>query len=142
MNETAILTLLDNEQEVLKVTLDKLMVRSCEFTCSLDQTCLLREQGGNSGRFRKFDVRLRVNPSSGPSPQYVDAKGQVTSLRRNSQDSFGVIVSFESCSNEGYRLIGDHLSNANRAEESVTPVEANEQDSKVIELDSVKANYA
>lgn len=139
MKTEAILTLLIDQQEIFKVTTDKLFVRSCEFTCNKEATTLLREQGQPNGRFKKFQVCLAVHPLTGPCPQYVEANGQVTSLRRHSQDCFAVIVSFEATSQEGYRLIAEHLSEAGEESDSVSEPSKR---SVVTDINAVKANTA
>jgi hypothetical protein len=139
MKNKAILTLLVDQQEIFKVTTDKLFVRSCEFTCNKEETTLLREQGKPNGRFKKFQLRLAVHPLTGPCPQYVEGNGQVTSLRRHSQDCFAVIVSFEPTLQEGYRLIAEHLSQA--AEEPASDCDSSER-SAVTDINAIKANTA
>lgn len=143
MKKKAILTLILDQQEILKAAADKLFLRSCEFTCNYDDTALLREQGQPNGRFRKFAVRIAVNPLQGPCPQYVEANGQVTSLRRHSQDSYAVIVSFELAESEDYRLISQHLSDGDTqtASMSVPDYDADSAlGSVVIDIGAIKAN--
>lgn len=117
MKNQAILTLLIDKQEVLKLIPEKLTPRGCEFGCTNDQLGLLREEGVHKGRYRSFQVRLGLFPHSGLGPQYIVVDGQVTSLRRCSQDSFKVILSFASVPQDGYRLIAEHL-----ADSVVTPI--------------------
>ncbi len=110
MKNQAILTLLIDQQEVLKVAPDKLSPRGCEFECSNDELVLLREQGEHKGRYRTFKIRLGLFPHSGPCPQYIIVSGQVTSLRRCSQQVFRVFLSFHDVPQNGYRLIAEHIS--------------------------------
>ena len=117
MKNEAILTLLIDKQEVLKLIPEKLTPRGCEFGCTSDQLGLLREDGEHKGRYRTFQVRLGLFPHTGPAPQYIVVEGQVTSLRRCSQDSFRVIISFSGVPQNGYRLIAEHLSDS-----VVTPI--------------------
>lgn len=117
MKNQAILTLLIEKQEVLKLIPEKLSPRGCEFECNNDQLGLLREDGEHQGRYRSFQVRLGLFPHSGPNPQYIVVKGQVISLRRCSQGTFKVIISFSEVPQNGYRLIAEHLSDS-----VVTPI--------------------
>lgn len=121
MKNQAILTLLIDQQEVLKVAPDKLSPRGCEFECNNEQLVLLREQGEHEGRYRTFQIRLGLFPHSGPCPQYIIVSGQVTSLRRCSQQTFRVFVSFHDVPLNGYRLIAEHISDA-----VVTPISLQE----------------
>lgn len=117
MKKQAILTLLVDQKEILKVAPDKLSPRGCEFECSNDELVLLREQGEHEGRYRAFNIRLGLFPHSGPCPQYIALLGQVTSLRRCSEQVFRVFLSFNDVPQNGYRLIAEHI-----AEPLVKPV--------------------
>lgn len=117
MKNEAILTLLIDKQEVLKLIPEKLTPRGCEFGCTNDQLGMLREEGEHRGRYRTFQVRLGLFPHSGPGPQYIVVDGQVISLRRCSQDSFRVALSFSGVPQDAYRLIAEHLSDS-----VVTPI--------------------
>ncbi len=119
MKNQAILTLLIDKKEILKVAADKLSPRGCEFLCSEQQVELFRDQNDNSGRYNTFQVRLGLFPHSGPCPQYVTANGQISSVRRSAQNCFKVNLNFDSVCQDGYRLIAEHLSDS-----VVTPINA------------------
>jgi hypothetical protein len=114
MKNQAILTLLIDKQEVLKVGPDRLSPRGCEFVCSEQQIALFREEDSvlSQGRYANFNIRLGLFPHSGPRPQYVTAIGKITSVRRSAQDCHRVILQFEQVSSDGYRLIAEHLSDS------------------------------
>jgi hypothetical protein len=114
MNNQAILTLLVDKQEVLKVGADCLSPRGCEFICSESQVALFRDEDVSSsqGKYAGFHVRLGLFPHSGPRPQYVTATGQITSVRRSAQDCFRVLIQFDQVSQDGYRLIAEHLTDS------------------------------
>ena len=117
MKNQAILTLLIEKKEILKVAADKLSPRGCEFICSQEQVELFRDQDDNFGRYNNFQIRLGLFPHTGPCPQYVTANGQITSVRRSAQDCFRILLTFDSVSQDGYRLIAEHLSDS-----VVTPI--------------------
>lgn len=117
MKNQAILTLLIDKKEILKVAADKLSPRGCEFICSEEQVELFRDQDDNFGRYNNFQIRLGLFPHSGPCPQYVTANGQITSVRRSAQDCFRILLTFDSVCQDGYRLIAEHLSDS-----VVTPI--------------------
>lgn len=112
MKNQAILTLIVNKEEVLKVAPDRLSPRGCEFICSEKQIALFRDEDCSlsQGRYANFQIRLGLFPHSGPRPQYVTAIGQITSVRRSAQDCHRVILQFDQVSEGGYRLIAEHLS--------------------------------
>ena len=114
MKNQAILTLLVDKQEVLKVGPGHLSPRGCEFICSEQQVDLFRDEneGQNPGRYSNFQIRLGLFPHSGPRPQYLTALGKVTSVRRSAQDCYCIILQFEDVSPDGYRLIAEHLSDS------------------------------
>ncbi|MEH6448899.1 MAG: hypothetical protein V7765_09530 [Oleispira sp.] len=114
MKNQAILTLLVDKQDVLKVGPDRLSPRGCEFVCSEKQVALFRDEGSslNQSRYANFQIRLGLFPHSGPRPQYVTAVGQITSVRRSAQDCYRIMLQFEQVSPDGYRLIAEHLSDS------------------------------
>lgn len=109
MANQAILTLLKNKEDLLKIATDRLSPRGCEFVCSDEQVILFREDESGSGRFESFSIRLALYPHTGPRPQYVYACGQITSVRRCAQNRHRVILHFEDMNQEGYSLIAEHL---------------------------------
>lgn len=111
MKNQAILTLLVNKQEVLKVGPDRLSPRGCEFICNDSQVELFHDKDSrlNQGKYASFQIRLGLFPHSGPRPQYVTAIGQIVSVRRSSQDCQRVILQFDQVGADGYRLIAEHL---------------------------------
>jgi hypothetical protein len=119
MKNQAILTLLVDKKEVLKVAPDRLSPRGCEFICSEEQVKLFRDQDDHQGRYNCFQIRLGLFPHTGPCPQYITANGQITSVRRSAQNSFHIILNFDSVSQDGYRLIAEHLSDS-----VVTPIQS------------------
>lgn len=118
MKNQAILTLLIDKKEVLKIAPDRLSPRGCEFICNQEQVELFRDTEGHQGRYNSFQIRLGLFPHSGPCPQYITANGQITSVRRSAQNCFHIILNFESVSQDGYRLIAEHLSDS-----VVTPIQ-------------------
>lgn len=114
MKNQAILTLLIDKQEILKVGPDHLSPRGCEFICNEKQVALFRDEdcNVNQGKYASFRIRLGLFPHSGPRPQYVTALGQITSVRRSAQDCHRVILQFDQVSADGYRLIAEHLSDS------------------------------
>jgi hypothetical protein len=114
MKNQAILTLLVDKQEVLKVGPAHLSPRGCEFICNEKQVELFRDEdeGKHPGRYSSFQIRLGLFPHSGPTPQYVTALGQITSMRRSAQDCYCIALQFEEVSSDGYRLIAEHLSDS------------------------------
>jgi hypothetical protein len=59
MKNQAILTLLVNKQEILKVGPDRLSPRGCEFICDESQVALFRDKDSsvNQGRYASFQIR-------------------------------------------------------------------------------------
>lgn len=112
MKNQAILTLLIDKQEVLKVAADKLSPRGCEFICNQEQVALFRDNDESQGRFNDFQIRLGLFPHSGPCPQYITANGQIASIRRSAQSCYRIILNFEKVGQDGYRLIAEHLSDS------------------------------
>ena len=114
MKNQAILTLLVDKQEILRVGADRLSPRGCEFICSENQLALFRDESVDScqGRYAHFQVRLALFPPSGPRPQYLMAMGKITSVRRSAQNSFLILIQFDQVSQDGYRLIAEHLSDS------------------------------
>lgn len=112
MKNQAILTLLADKQELLKIAPESLTARGCEFTCNDQQVDVFRDEQGVLGKSCCFNVRLGLFPHSGPCPQYVTAVGDIVSVRRCAQNSFRVSVNFQQVSQDGYRLIAEHLSDA------------------------------
>ena len=127
MKNQAILTLLVDKKEVLRVGPGHLSPRGCEFICSEKQVELFRDEddGQNPGRYASFQIRLGLFPHTGPRPQYVTARGQITSVRRSAQDCYCIILQFDQVGPDGYRLIAEHLS-----------------DSVVTQIDSVQSKSA
>ncbi|MGK0247740.1 MAG: hypothetical protein ACI910_000467 [Oleispira sp.] len=113
MKNQAILTLLADKQEVLKVGPCLLSPRGCEFICTEEQIDLFRmkSDGKTPDRYAGFQVSLGLFPHSGPMPQYLAAQGHVTSVRRSAQDCYCIILQFDEVSPDGYRLMAEHLSN-------------------------------
>jgi len=112
MKNQAILTLLVDKQEILKVAADKLSPRSCEFICNQEQVELFRDDEEGLGRYSSFQIRLRLFPHSGPCPQYITADGLIVSVRRSAQGCYRVILNFDKVGQDGYRLIAEHLSDS------------------------------
>jgi hypothetical protein len=114
MKNEAVLMLLVDQQEVLKVVPCHLSPRGCEFICNEGQVDMFRSKGDSQqcGRYSSFQIRLGLFPHSGPMPQYMSALGQVTSVRRSSQDCYSIILQFDEVSPDGYRLIAEHLSDS------------------------------
>jgi hypothetical protein len=112
MKNQAILTLLSDKQELLKLVPEKLSARGCEFTCSEQQVEVFRDSSGMFNCSLKFQVRLGLFPHSGPLPQYVVAAGEVVSVRRCAQSRYRVSLNFQQVGQDGYRLIAEHLSDA------------------------------
>jgi hypothetical protein len=114
MNNQAILTLLVDQQEILKVCPCHLSPRGCEFICSEEQIDLFhrKSNGKTPDCYEGFKIRLGLFPHSGPWPQYVSARGQVTSVRRSAQDCYCITLQFDNVSSDGYRLMAEHLSNS------------------------------
>lgn len=110
MTTQAVLTLLKLDQDVLRVAVDSLSPRGCEFLCNDEQLALFRQDDANTGKYESFTIKLSIYPHSGPRPQFVTAEGQITSVRRCTQDSFRVIIQFQGMQQDGYRLIAEHLS--------------------------------
>lgn len=112
MKNQAILTLLADKQELLKLVPEKLSARGCEFTCNEQQVDTFRDADGVLSCSLKFQVRLGLFPHSGPLPQYVVARGEVVSVRRCAQSRYRISLNFKQVSQDGYRLIAEHLSDA------------------------------
>ena len=114
MKNQAILTLLIDKKEVLKVTPSQLSPRGCEFECTEKEVTLFRNKVDHltQGRYANFSIRLGLFPHSGPVPQYMTAEGLVTSIRRNAQDCYCIALEFEHVASGGYRLIAEHLSDS------------------------------
>jgi hypothetical protein len=114
MKNEAVLMLLVDQQEALKVSPCHLSPRGCEFICNERQIGMFRSKGDGqqSGRYSSFQIRLGLFPHSGPMPQYMSALGQVTSVRRSSQDCYSIILQFDEVSPDGYRLLAEHLSDS------------------------------
>jgi hypothetical protein len=110
MKNQAILTLLANKQEVLKLAPEKLSARGCEFTCNEQQADAFRDEAGALSCSLEFQIRLGLFPHSGPRPQYVVATGEVVSVRRCAQSRYRVSMNFKLVGQDGYRLIAEHLS--------------------------------
>lgn len=109
MTTQAVLTLLKDEQDILKVGAGSLSPRGCEFVCNEEQISLFRVDANQTGRYQSFRIKLALYPHSGPRPQYVGAEGQITSIRRCAQDCFTVSLQFQGMEQDGYRLIAEHL---------------------------------
>lgn len=109
MNQ-AILTLLVKKKEVLKITPEVLTARGCEFTCDDQQVDIFRDDEGALGLCLEFEIRLGLFPHKGPRPQYMDALGEVVSVRRCTQNSYRISLSFKQVCQGDYRLIAEHLS--------------------------------
>lgn len=112
MKNQAILTLLLEKEELLKLAPETLTARGCEFTCNDQQVDIFRDDAGVLGTSCSYQIRLGLFPHSGPCPQYVTAIGDVVSVRRCAQNRFRVSVNFKQVSQDGYRLIAEHLSDA------------------------------
>lgn len=112
MKNQAILTLLADKQELLKLVPEKLSARGCEFTCSEQQVKVFRDSDGMFNCSLNFQVRLGLFPHSGPLPQYVVATGDVVSVRRCAQSRYRISLNFKQVGQDGYRLIAEHLSDA------------------------------
>ena len=109
MTTQAVLTLLDNDQDVLKAGADSLSPRGCEFVCNEEQLSLFREEADQSSRYQCFRIKLALYPHAGPRPQYVSAQGQITSIRRCAQNTYKITLQFQGMQQDGYRLIAEHL---------------------------------
>ena len=109
MTTQAVLTLLDNDQDVLKAGADSLSPRGCEFVCNEEQISLFREEADGASRYQCFKIKLALYPHTGPRPQYVSARGQITSIRRCAQDTYKISLLFQEMQQDGYRLIAEHL---------------------------------
>jgi hypothetical protein len=127
MKNQAILILLADKKEVLKVDTCYLSPRSCEFICNEEQVDLFRTKsnGKDPGSYAGFEISLGLFPHLGLVPQYVSAQGQVTSVRRSAQGCYCIILQFDEVSPDGYRLMAEHLS-----------------DSVVAQIDSVQSESA
>jgi hypothetical protein len=114
MKNQAVLTLLVDKQDVLKVGPDRLSPLGCEFTCNEKQVELFREDDSNmnQGRYASFKIRLGLFPHAGPRPQYVNAIGQITSVSRSAQNCYRIMLQFDQVCPDGYRLIAEHLSDS------------------------------
>lgn len=112
MKNQAILTILADKEELLKVVPDTLSARGCEFTCSDQQVDVFRNESGILGTSCHYDIRLGLFPHAGPCPQYMTAVGEVVSVRRCAQNCFALTLNFKQVSQDGYRLIAEHLSDA------------------------------
>ncbi len=112
MKNQAILTLLADKEELLKLAPDVLSARGCEFTCDDQQVDVFRDDAGMLGTSCSYTIRLGLFPHAGPCPQYVTAVGDVVSVRRCAQNCFAVTLNFKQVSQDGYRLIAEHLSDA------------------------------
>jgi hypothetical protein len=114
MKNQAILTLLTDQQEVLKVGLCHLSPRGCEFICNEEQIDLFhrKSNGKTPDCYEGFKIRLGLFPNSGPRPRYVTARGQVTAVRRSAQDCYCITLQFDDVSSDGYRLMAEHLSDS------------------------------
>ena len=110
MKNKAVLTLLSNKKEVLKVTPNKVSPKGCEFSCTQKQSLILNEENGYHGRYNRFQLRLGLFFKSPNQPSYIATDCQVASIRRESQDIFKVIVTFIDLSSEACRLIYSFLS--------------------------------
>ena len=112
MKNQAILTLMVDKEEVLKLVPEKLSARGCDFICNDQLVDVFRDEDGALGRSIEFQVRLGLFPHSGPFPQYVKAAGEIVSVRRCAQNRYRVSLNFHQVSQDGYRLIAEHLSDA------------------------------
>lgn len=109
MKNQAILTLMVDKEEVLKLVPEKLSARGCDFICNDQQIDVFRDEEGVLGRSVEFQVRLGLFPHTGPIPQYVKALGEIVSVRRCAQSCHRVSLNFHQVSQDGYRLIAEHL---------------------------------
>ncbi len=112
MKNQAILTLMADKEEVLKLVPEKLSARGCDFICNDQQVDVFRDEDGALGCNVEFQIRLGLFPHSGPIPQYVKAMGEIVSVRRCAQSRYRVSLNFHQVSQDGYRLIAEHLSDA------------------------------
>lgn len=112
MKNKAILTLLANKQELLKLAPEKLSARGCEFTCNEQQVDVFRDKAGALNCGIEFKIRLGLFPHSGPRPQYVIATGDIVSVRRCAQSRYRISMNFKLVGQDGYRLIAEHLSDS------------------------------
>ncbi|MFT7409443.1 MAG: hypothetical protein ACI9EX_000014 [Oleispira sp.] len=114
MKNKAVLTLLADQQEVFKVGPCRLSPRGCEFICNEEQIDLFRTKSNekNPGDYMGFQVCLGLFPHSGPWPQNLTARGQVTSVRRSAQNCYCIFLQFDKVSLDGYRLMAEHLSDS------------------------------
>ena len=110
MKNQAILTLLENNLEVLKLMPEKLSARGCDFTCSEQQVDVFRDETGALSCSPCFQIRLGLFPHNGFGPQYVVAVGEVVSARRCAQSRYRISLNFKQVGQDGYRLIAEHLS--------------------------------
>jgi len=110
MMNQATLTLMTGKDEVLKIAPEMLSARGCEFTCDEQQVEVFRNEKGTLGLCLEFQIRLGVFPHTGPRPQYVMAIGEVVSVRRCTQSNYRISLNFKQVSQDGYRLIAEHLS--------------------------------
>jgi len=110
MKNQAILTLMIDKEEVLKLVPEKLSARGCDFICSDQQVDVFRDEDGALGCSVEFQIRLGLFPHCGPIPQYVKAEGEIISVRRCAQSRHRVSLNFHQVSQDGYRLIAEHLS--------------------------------
>lgn len=109
MRNQAILTLLSGKEDLLKLAPEHLSARGCEFTCNEQQAEVFRDESGALGCNFEFQIRLSLFPHSGPRPQYVVATGEIVSVRRCAQSRYRISVNFKEVSQDGYRLIAEHL---------------------------------
>ena len=77
MKNQAILTLMIDKEEVLKLVPEKLSARGCDFICSDQQVDVFRDEDGALGCSVEFQIRLGLFPHCGPIPQYVKAEGEI-----------------------------------------------------------------
>jgi hypothetical protein len=112
MMNQAILTLLADKKEVLKITPEMLTARGCEFTCDDQQVNVFRDEKGALGLCMEFQIKLGLFPHTGPRPQYMIATGDIVSVRRCTQDSYRISMNFKDVEQDGYRLIAEHLSDS------------------------------
>lgn len=112
MKNQAILTLIADKQELLKLVPEQLSARGCECTCNEEQVHVFRDEDGMLSCNLKFQVRLGLFPHTGPAPQYVVATGEIVSVRRCAQNRYRISLNFKQVSQDGYRLIAEHLCDA------------------------------
>ena len=110
MKNQAILTLMIDKEEVLKLVPEKLSARGCDFICSDQQVDVFRDEGGVLGCNVEFQIRLGLFPHSGPIPQYVKAMGEIVSVRRCAQSRHRVSLNFHQVGQDGDRFIAENLS--------------------------------